>query len=179
MPVYDLLSTTLIAPFPPEFFGSPYSGSWSYPIALPDVRVASAELFVTNQQGNSPVRDICLTHTTDSGLRTLATGQYSIQVDGYLAVDQSVAPALVIEASHSVRDVSAVLGAPADAPVGLQLNVNGASYCQMTIAAWATVSNTVDGNTLAPLPSGAQVTLSVLSVGSTVPGSDLTVIIRL
>jgi hypothetical protein len=178
-PVYHLLSKTVIAPFPPEFFGSPYSGSWSYPIALPDVRVASAELFVTNQQGNSPAKDICLTHTTDSGLRTLAGGQYSIQVDGYLAVDQSVAPALVIEASHSVRDVSAVLGRAADAAVGLQLNVNGASYCQLTIAAWATVSNTVDGNTLAPLPSGAQVTLSVLSVGSTVPGSDLTVTIRL
>ena len=178
-PVYPLLSQTVIAPFPPDFFGSPYSGSWSFPIALPDVRVASAELFVTNQQGNSPTRDICLTHTTDSGLRTLASGQYSIQVDGYLAVDQSAAPALVMDASHSVRDVSAVLGSPADAPVGLQLNVNGASYCQLTIAAWATVSNTVDGNTLAPLPAGAQVTLSVLSVGSTVPGSDLTVIIRL
>ncbi len=178
-PVYPLLSETVIAPFPPEFFGSPYSGSWSYPIALPDVRVASAELFVTNQQGNSPTQDICLTNTTDSGLRTLASGQYSIQVDGYLAVDQSVAPALVMDAPHSVRDVYAVLGAAADAPVGLQLNVNGASYCQLTIAAWATVSNTVDGNTLAPLPAGAQVTLSVLSVGSTVPGSDLTVIIRL
>ena len=82
-PVYHLLSQTVIAPFPPEFFGSPYSGSWSYPIALPDVRVASAELFVTNQQGNSPAQDIYLTHTTDSGLRTLSSGQYSIQVDGY------------------------------------------------------------------------------------------------
>ena len=132
-PVYPLLSKTVIAPFPPEFFGSPYSGSWSYPIALPDVRVASAELFVTNQQGNSPTQDICLTHTTDSGLRTLSGGQYSIQVDGYLAVDQSVAPALVMEASHSVRDVYAVLGTAADAAVGLQLNVNGASYCQLTI----------------------------------------------
>jgi len=178
-PVYPLLSKTAIAPFPPEFFGSPYSGSWSYSIAFPDVRVASAELFVTNQKGNSPAKDICLTHTTDSGLRTLSGGQYSIQVDGYLAVDQSAAPALVMEASHAVRDVYAVLGRPADAPVGLQLNVNGAPYCQLTIAAWATVSNTVDGNTLPPLPSGAQVTLSVLSVGSTVPGSDLTVIIRL
>jgi hypothetical protein len=178
-PVYPLLSKTVIAPFPPEFFGSPYSGSWSYPIALPDVRVASAELFVTNQKGNSPTQAIYLTHTTDSGLRTLASGQYSIQVDGYLAVDQSAAPALVMEASHSVRDVYAVLGAAADAAVHLQLNLNGASYCQLTIAAWATVSNTVNGNTLGPLPAGAQVTLSVLSVGQTVPGSDLTVIIRL
>jgi hypothetical protein len=179
MPVYHLQSTTVIAPFPPEFFGSPYSGSWSYPIVLPDVRVASAELFVTNQQGNSPVQNICLTHTTDSGLRTLATGQYSIQVDGYLAVDQSVAPPLVIEASHSVRDVSAVLGSPADAAVQLQVNVNGTLYCALSFDPWATTLIPVDGNTLPPLPAGAQVTLSVLSVGSTVPGSDLTVIIRL
>jgi hypothetical protein len=178
-PVYHLQSTTVIAPFPPEFFGSPYSGSWSYPIVLPDVRVASAELFVTNQNGNSPAKDICLTHTTDSGLRTLATGQYSIQVDGYLAVDQSVAPALVIEASHSVRDVSAVLGSPADAEVKLQVNVNGTLYCPLRFDPWAKTLIPVDGNSLPPLPAGAQVTLSVLSVGSTVPGSDLTVTIRL
>ena len=54
---------------------------------MPDVRVASAELFVTNRAGNSPVQSICLTSTLDSGLRTLSGGQYSIQVDGYLAVD--------------------------------------------------------------------------------------------
>jgi hypothetical protein len=178
-PVYRLLSKTVIAPFPPDFFGSPYSGSWSYPITLPDVRVASAELFVTNPKGNSPAKDICLTRTTDSGLRTLSGGQYSIQVDGYLAVDQLAAPALVMEASHAVRDVYAVLGKAADAAVGLQLNLNGASYCQLTFASGETVSSTVDGNTLGPLPSGAQVTLSVLSVGQTNPGSDLTVIIRL
>jgi hypothetical protein len=61
----------------------------------------------------------------------------------------------------------------------LQLNVNGASYCQLTFATGQTVSSTVDGNTLAPLPSGAKVTLSVLSVGQTNPGADLTVLIRL
>jgi hypothetical protein len=178
-PIYQLQSKTAIAPFPPEFFGSPYSGSWSYPMALPDVRIASAELFVTNQKGNSPAKDIYLTSTTDSGLRTLSGGQYSIQVDGYLAVDQAAAPALVMEASHAVRDVFAVLGTAADATVTLQLNLNGASYCQLTFATGATVSSTVNGNTLAPLPSGAQVTLSVLSVGQTNPGADLTVIIRL
>jgi len=100
-------------------------------------------------------------------------------VDGYLAVDASVAPALVIEASHSVRDVSAVLGSPADAEVKLQVNVNGTLYCPLRFDPWAKTLIPVDGNSLPPLPAGAQVTLSVLSVGSTVPGSDLTVTIRL
>src|SRR5439155_3838422 len=100
-PVYQLASKTVVTAFPPGFFGSPYSGSWSYTVALPDVRVASAEFFVTNQKGNSKVRSICLTDTVDTGLRTLSGGQYSIQVDGFLAVDQSVAPALVVETSHA------------------------------------------------------------------------------
>ena len=178
-PVYQLANKTVIAPFPPDFFGSPYSGSWSYSVSLPDVRVASAELFVTNQQGNSPVRSICLTNTVDSGLRTLSGGQYSIQVGGFLAVEQSVAPALVIEASHAVRDVFAVLGKVADAPVNLQLNVNGSAYCSLTVAPGMTTSAAADGNGLRPLIGGSLVSLSVLSVGTTYPGSDLTLLIRL
>jgi hypothetical protein len=177
--IYHLKNKAVIAPFPPGFFGSPYSGSWSYPIMFPDVRVASAELFVTNEKGNSLTRSIHLTQTFDRGVRTLSGGQYSIQVSGYLAVDQSVAPALVIDASHAVRDVYAVIGQPADAVVSLQLNVNGAAYCTLTITQGMTASDAAAGVTLAPLIAGAKVTLSVLAVGQTAPGADLTVLIRL
>jgi len=178
-PVYPLLDLPVIAPFPPEFFGSVYSGNWSYPILLPDVRVASAQMFVTNEKGNGPITSACLTHNVDNGLRTLSGGQYSIQVDGFLAVDQSAAAALVTDAAHSVRDVFAVLGTSADQPVQLQVNVNGASYCQLTIPIGLLVSNSIDGSTLPPLASGTQITLSVLAVGQTLPGADLTVLIRL
>ncbi|MBZ5623797.1 MAG: hypothetical protein LAQ69_34610, partial [Acidobacteriia bacterium] len=162
--VYGLQRMTVIAPFPADFFGSPYSGSWTFPISMPDVRVASAELFVTNSIGNSPTGNIYLTHNDDGGLRTLSGGQYSIQVDGFLAVDQSVAPALVVEASHAVRDVFAVLGTAADAPVQLEVNVDSLSFCALTIAAGMIVSNSANGLTLPPLASGAKITLSVLSV---------------
>ena len=178
-PIYPLADKTVIAPFPADFFGSPYSGSWSYAVNMPDVRVASAELFVTNQLGNSPIRTISLTNNLDNGLRTLSGGQYSIQVDGYLAVDQSVAPALVIEATHAVRDVYAVLGKVADAEVKLQVNVNGVAYCVLKIEPGMTTSAAADGKVLGPLVAGALVTLSVLSVGTTYPGADLTVLIRL
>ncbi len=169
----------MITPFPLDFFGSGYSGNWTFPILLPDVRVASAQMFVTNQKGNGALASICLTHNTDNGLRTLSGGQYSIQIDGFLSVDQLAAAALVTDAAHSVRDVFAVLGTSADQPVELQINVDGASYCQLTIPIGQLVSNSVDGATLPPLASGAQVTLSVLSVGQTLPGADLTVLIRL
>jgi hypothetical protein len=178
-PVYQLSNLTVITPFPLDFFGSGYSGNWTFPILLPDVRVASAQMFVTNQKGNGALASICLTHNTDNGLRTLSGGQYSIQIDGFLSVDQLAAAALVTDAAHSVRDVFAVLGTSADQPVELQINVGGASYCQLTIPIGQLVSNSVDGATLPPLASGAQVTLSVLSVGQTLPGADLTVLIRL
>ncbi len=177
--VYQLTSMTVITSFPSEFFGSPYSGSWTYSVPLPDVRVASAELFVTNDQGNSPTASVCMTGTADNGLRTLYGGQYSVQVQGFLAVDQNAVPALVIDSSHSVRDVFAILGSPADAAIQLQLNANGSAYCQLTIAPGQVTSNTVPGNSLPPLIAQTQVTLSVLTVGQTYPGSDLTVIIRI
>jgi len=178
-PVYHLASKSAIAAFPPEFFGSPYSGSWTYPVILPDVRVVSAELFATNNKGNSPTGSIALTHTTDLGLRTTSGGQYTIQVDGFLAVDQYAAPALVMEASHAVREIYAVLGKAADAQVRLQLNVNGSPYCSLAFNPSNSVSNSVPGNTVAPLAAGSQVTLSILTVGQAYPGADLTVLIRL
>ena len=177
--VYELRSKAAIASFPKDFFGSPYSGSWSYAVSLPNVRVASAELFVTNRMGNSPTKGIYLTATLDNGLRTLSGGQYSIQVNGFLAVQQSAAPALVVEAPHAVRDVFAVLGTVADAPVALQLNVDGASWCTVTIPPGTVTSPATDGSGLAPLAPGGKLTLSVLSVGQKYPGMDLTVVVRL
>jgi hypothetical protein len=177
--VYQLSSMTVVVPFPEGFFGSPYCGSWSYPILLPDSRIGGAELWVTNRIGDSPTASVCFTNTVDEGLRTLSGGQYSIQVDSFLAVDQFAAPALVVDTSHSVRDVFAILGTAADATVNLQLNLNGASWCELSFAAGAIVSTTVDGFGLPLLTAGAQLALSVLSVGQIYPGADLTVVVRL
>jgi hypothetical protein len=127
----------------------------------------------------SPTGSVCLTHNTQKGLRTLSGGQYTIQIEGYLAIDESAAPPLVIEAPHSVGQVYAVLGRAADAVVALQLNVNGSAYCALTFDAFSAVSNAVDGCTLPPLTQGAQVTLSVVSVGQASPGADLAVLITL
>jgi hypothetical protein len=177
--IYGLQNKTVIAAFPPNFFGSPYSGSWSQAVSLPDVRVASAELFVTNRRGNSPARSICLTTALDKGLRTLSGGQYSIQVDGYLAVEERVAPALVVEAGHSVRDIFAVIGTAADAEVRLRVDMDGAEYCTLSIPAGMTTSAAADGTVAGPLAAGAKLTLAVTAVGQTYPGANLTVLIRL
>ncbi len=177
--IYPLIAKTVIAPFPREFFGSPYAGGWSFPFALPDARIASAEFFVNNAIGSSPTASIHLTNNDDRGLRTFSGGQYSLQVSGFLAVDRSAAPPLMIEASHTVKDVYAVLGSPGDSPITIQLNLNDGPYCTVTFAAGGTASTAVDGGTLPPLPAGSRLSLSVIAVGKAAPGADLTVMVRL
>jgi len=177
--VYGLLQKTAIAPFAAEFFGSPYSGSWAFPVPLADARIASAQLFVTNRKGNSATTSIHLTQNDDLGLRTLSGGQYSIQVAGFLAVDGSAAPAVVVEAGHAVKDVYAVLGTAADAEVRVEVKIDDAAYCTLTFPPGATVSDAKDGNALPPLAARSKLTIGVAAVGASYPGADLTVIIRL
>jgi hypothetical protein len=177
--VHRAVAKTVIAPFPAEFFGSPYSGSWSYVIALADARIVSAELFVTNRRGNGATRTARFTSNDDLGLRTLSGGQYSIQAAGVLAVDESVAPPLIVEAPHAIGEIYGVLGTAADTTVSFKVLVNGAVLCALDFLPGATVSNAMDGRDLAPLLADDRISLAVTRIGSALPGADLTVLIRL
>jgi hypothetical protein len=178
--VYPLAAKLAVASFAPDFFGSLAAGGWSMPILLPDARVTSGELFVTNSKGNSETGVIAVTENTHAGLRTLSGGQYSLEVEGFLAVENGATPDLVIETSHAVRDIYAVVRqAPSESPIGIRLNQDGSVYCTLTIPAGALIASTQDGALLPPLQSGARLTMDITSVGQTNPGSDLTVIIRL
>ena len=177
--LYQLLSTVTVVPFPLDFFGSALSGNWSYPVSLPNTKVSSAELSVTNSRGNSPTAAINLTQSVNYGLRTLSGGQYSFQVQGFLAVDSNPAPNVVVEAAHAVQDVYAVVKQPPDGgPIQIVLSQNGSPYCTLTIPAGATVSPSVDGFGM-PVLAQAQLSIAITAVGQTSPGSDLTVILRL
>jgi hypothetical protein len=186
--VYVLESKIFVMPFAPNFFGSPASGSYAFPITIPDVRIAAGELFMTNSRGNSSVAAEPFTGTTDSGLRTLLGGQLIIQVEGPLAIQTNAAPPLVVETLCSVGDVYAVVqSAPAGEPIVMQVTVTPANeseqvLCELTIPTGATDSNDVDGFALGPLPAGALIGLNITSVVQTAgvaPGSDLTVMIRI
>ena len=181
--VYALDFKTFVIAFSRDFFGSPASGSFSYPVFLPDVRIAAADFHVTNSRGNSETSKAHFLATADYGIRTLSGGQLTIQVEGYLAIQTSAAPPLVVEDAHSVRDIFAVVReAPTGAPIQLAVKVNGDTYCALTIAAGSTASNVVGGFGRRPLTALDVVTLDVVSVGSsaaTTPGRDLTVTIRL
>ncbi len=180
--VYHLASKTFVIPFARDFFGSPASETFSHAVLLADARVASAEMFATNARGNGAPAVACFTTGPEGGLRTLSGGQYSIQVEGYLAIETGAAPALVVQETHAVRDVSAVVReAPSASPVELRVRVNDSVYALLAIAAGETESNMVSGFGKPALAAGARVELDVLSVGQGIgegPGRDLTVTVR-
>jgi hypothetical protein len=180
--VYHLARHVAVIPFVRDFFGSPASGSFGYPVWLGEARIAAAELFVTNSQGASPVAKRSYTATVDQGLRTLAGGQLSFQVDGYLAIQSSPTAPLVTDAPRAIRDIFAnVREAPVGAPVLLRVLRNGIAYCDLTVPAGATVSNSVSGFGLPALPEKTKLTVDILSVPPSsvgTPGRDLTVTLR-
>ena len=182
-PVYRLSRKTFVVPFARGLFGSPAGGSFHHPIFLPDVRVGAAHLFVTNDFGDSPTAKLTFTATADSGIRTLSGGQFSIQLEGTLAIQTNAAPLLVVEDTHSVRDVYAVIReAPLGGDVELRITADGLTWCTLTIAAGTNISNAVDGFSLPPLTAKSQLSLDVVSVPddpTLFPGRDLTVTIRL
>jgi len=181
--VYHLARSITIVPFIRAFFGSAASGSFSYSVFLPDARVAAAEFYVNNSIGASAVAQATFGATTDQGLRTLAGGQISIQVQGYLAVQTDAAPPLVIEDSHAARDIFAVVrDAPRGDAIVMQVRQGSTVYCTLTIPDGASISNVVGGFGLPALAANALLNLDITAVptaAGTLPGRDLTVIIRL
>ncbi len=183
VPIYPLQANISIVPFVSGFFGSPASGDYTYSVFLPDVRIASAGFYMNNVYGGGPATAASFTGTVDQGLRTLSGGQLSLQVEGYLATQTDAAPPLVVEATEAVRDIFAVVGeAPSGGPIQLQLRQGSTIYCSLTIADGTTTSASVNGFGLTPLVASALVSLDILAVpgaADTLPGRDLTVIIRL
>ena len=178
--VYPLSDKVVIVPFIREFFGGPASGEWNYSVELPDVRIASVELYMTNSLGAGAVAISQFTATIDSGLRTLAGGQYSFQITGYLAVQTGAAPNIIVDSARSVGDIYAVLRVPSSgAGVTLELNRNGSPYATVQFDPGTITSHVVSGFGLPAFAAGDQLSLDVTGVGTSNPGSDLTVIIRL
>jgi len=101
-------------------------------------------------------------------------------VTGYLAVQTGAAPNIIVDASRSIQDMYAVLRSPSSgAGVTLEINRNFAPYATIQFDPGATTSYVVPGFGLPPLTAGDQLGLDVNGVGTSNPGSDLTVVVRL
>ena len=173
-----LRKSTVTVPFVKHFFGTPASGDWAYPIPVKNARVSAAEFYVTNSQGNSGATIQAYTNTLDLGLRTLAGGQYSLQVSGPLAIQDSAAPDSILEADHVIGDVRAFLsGAATGSQVSFRVNLNSMELCVVQFDAGAVVSTSLRGAVLPVLRQGDRLSVDVLDIGNNLPGNDLTVVI--
>jgi hypothetical protein len=184
--VLHLDQTAIVVAFAADFFENRASLNYLHTVSLPDVRVCAAEFYVTNSFGNSQARQTSYTLQPDGGLRTLSGGQFSLQVSGYLATQTNAAPPLLIETSHAVRDVRAVVNQAATGyTVSVDILQNGTEYCNVSIASGQTISSVLDGVALPPLQATGSLTINVtLQVvagytGQISPGRDLAVTIRL
>lgn len=181
--VYHLQRTTAVIPFSRNFFGSPASGTFRYTMQLPDVRIGAACMYMLNRFGNGEVGYAAYGGALDQGIRTLSGGQIAIQVEGYLAIQASAAPALVIERTHAVGDIFAVVReAPIGGDIVLSLRQDAEAYCTLTIPEGQLVSNVVRGFGLQPLTADKRLYLDISSVPgapNTLPGRDLTVTLRM
>jgi hypothetical protein len=182
-------NSSIIVPFAPNLFKNNASANFIHTLSLPDVRIVAAEFLVTNAFGPSQATQESFAYLNpDDSLRTLSGGQFSLQVNGYLATQQNAAPPLLVEASHAIRDIRATVNQASNGyDVVIQVLQNSTQVANLTIPAGALISsNIVKGANLPPLMEGALLTINValnLSTSNTKtavsPGRDLTVTIRL
>ena len=178
-PIYALQERTVVVPFEKAFFGTTTSGAWSHRFDLPNVRVACAELWVTNSFGRSPSTINNYSMLPGGGLRTFRGGQFNFQIEGGLGVLTNATPAVSVQETLSIRDIYGFAKqAPTGADLQVRINQDGAPLTTLTFTAGQTNSNLVDGADLPVLQSLANLTIDILSVGTTFPGRDLTVTIR-
>jgi hypothetical protein len=190
--VLALQQTSLVLPFERGFFENAALTNYLHTVSMPDCRVFAAQMFMTNVFGDGQT----VTNSyLAAPLRTLSGGQFSLQVAGYLATQTNVAPALIVQKTHAVRDIWASMGQAAQGySIAVDILQNGAAYCSFVIppqgagAANGTVDETkaalyVDGASIPPLQEGATLTMNVTlqASGTTTslnPGKDLSVTVR-
>jgi hypothetical protein len=140
-------------------------------------------MFMTNSRGNGETRKVSFTATIDEGIRTYSGGQYTIQVDGFLAVQTATSPPIVVDRAQPIRDILAVVrDAPTGDAIHLAVRVDDELLCNLSIPTGQTASDRISGFGFTPLPALSRLTLDIDSVGfaiGTTPGRDLTVTIRL
>jgi len=189
--VLHLQRAILILPFAHDFFQNRASVNYLHTASLPDVRISAAQLYVTNSFGDSQSTTHIYTTGPEGGLRTLSGGQFSLQVSGYMATQQNAAPPLLIEASHSIRDMrAAVSQAPQHCTINIAVLQDGVPLGGdagvLSIEPGDLTSNVVDGINLPALKEDGALTLNITldlpqdfqASPNTNPGRELTVTIR-
>ncbi|MEZ5365165.1 MAG: phage tail protein [Bryobacterales bacterium] len=177
--VLHLKRRTETVSFRRGFFGSPENATWAHNAVLPNARLACSTLELTNALGPSPIGKTSFTALVGGGLRSHHGGQLTFQIEGVFGVLDNATPVLSVQENLSIRDVYAVVkSAPLGADIDLAIRQDGELVATINIPAGATQSSPLSGVNLPYLAESATLTLDITAVGTTFPGADLTVTIR-
>jgi phage tail sheath gpL-like len=151
-------------------------------------------LWAVNEYGDSPqtVWAAAAANPLGGRVRGLCGGQLDLTVNGALGVQSTAAPVVTLGQAVSIATITAaVQNAPTGAALRVRLAIGGTAFMTLEIADGTTTATvdmgssastpgaatpaTVDGIVLA---AGQPITLDVLQVGSTYPGSDLAVSVK-
>lgn len=115
--------------------------------------------------------------STGGGTSTATgSGQVGLSVPGTLGMKTTAAPLLLFgEAVTPSALVAIVAGAAIGASIIVQIMVGGVSYAQITTPAGMQSPNFVSVPGAGTIPANTVVTLNLISVGTTFPGSGLSV----
>ena len=106
----------------------------------------------------------------------------TLQIDGTLAIGSDQAPIVALNSSSKATGVVAcVKVAPTGAGLTININVGGTSWMSLTISAGAVIEQATPSQiaVAGAIAANKNVTLDVVAVGTTIPGSDLSVLIYL
>jgi hypothetical protein len=128
--------------------------------------------------GDGPIREDWIYGAAGSN----ATPGVTLQVDGTLAIGSNQAPIVALSASRAAQSVAVYLKTgPTGAGAIFNINLGGALWMTLTVAAGNTTVQATAAQLAAagPLTASANITLDITAVGTTVPGSDLSIFIYL
>jgi hypothetical protein len=128
--------------------------------------------------GDAPIREDWIYGAAGNNASPGAT----LQVDGTLAIGSNQAPPLQLNANRTPSAVLALVRtAPTGAGLTVNINVGGVLWMALTIAAGNVSAQATSTQLMASgaIAGSASVTLDITAVGTTVPGSDLSVFIYL
>ncbi len=108
--------------------------------------------------------------------QAITGGEAVLSVGGTLAIQSNAAPLLTVPAITPVSITALVKQAPQGGSVQVQLNVAGQKYLTVTVAQGQT-SGSATGSSFAAIAAGSLLTMDIVAVGTTFPGSDLSLIV--
>jgi hypothetical protein len=159
---------------------NPNASTWLELPALPGVSgqalQALNDRFRTIAAGMTPAAAAAKSPVSTS---SSSGGQVALSVPGTLGVQTNAAALIALETAATPVGLLAMLKQPPQGnPVVVNVLVAGSTYTSVTLPAGSSAVVVITGSLGGAITANAVITLNITQVGTTFPGSDLSVLLR-